>query len=76
MNYRVWLLPMTGQVLNDEEIITDLDISHLVIEDDTPVGKDEMDGALLRVWSISPDGYTELTPPQFFRCSWRRVFSQ
>lgn len=27
-------------------------------------GKDEMDGALLRVWSISPDGYTELTPPQ------------
>jgi len=27
-------------------------------------GKDEMNGALLRVWSISPDGYTELTPPQ------------
>lgn len=27
-------------------------------------GKDEMDGALLRVWSISPDGYTELTPNQ------------
>lgn len=27
-------------------------------------GEDEMDGALLRVWSISPDGYTELTPNQ------------
>jgi hypothetical protein len=27
-------------------------------------GKDEMDGALLRVWSISPDGYTELTASQ------------
>ena len=28
---------MTGQLLNDEEIVTELDISHLVIEDDTPV---------------------------------------
>ena len=27
-------------------------------------GKDEMDEALLRVWSISPSGYTELTQPQ------------
>ena len=27
-------------------------------------GKDEMNGALLRVWSISPDGYPEITPPQ------------
>jgi Uma2 family endonuclease len=25
---------------------------------------DEMNGALLRVWSISPGGYAELTPPQ------------
>lgn len=192
MKYRVWLLSMTQQLIDSEEIITELDISHLVIEDDTPVdnfqseeqqrllveplysskvlpapflaaanvglfyklkgdpivpdvllslgvqrpddfsqrqnrsyfvwefgkvpevcieivsnqegdelvvskksrrigktaakksiyaqigvryyvvfdplqqiqGKDEMDGALLRVWSISPDGYTELTPPQ------------
>ena len=37
MKYRVWLLPMTGQLLNTEEIVTDLDISHLTIEDDTPV---------------------------------------
>lgn len=37
MNYRVWLLPMTGQLLNDEDIVTELDISHLTIEDDTPV---------------------------------------
>ena len=29
---------MTQQLLNDEEIITELDISHLTIEDDTPVG--------------------------------------
>ncbi len=28
---------MTGQLLNNEEIVTQLDISHLVIEDDTPV---------------------------------------
>lgn len=28
---------MTGQLLNDESIISELDISHLVIEDDTPV---------------------------------------
>ena len=28
---------MTQQLLNDEEIVTELDISHLVIEDDTPV---------------------------------------
>ncbi len=27
-------------------------------------GKDEMNGALLRVWAIAADGYTELTPPQ------------
>ena len=37
MNYRVWLLPMTGQLLNAEEIVSELDISHLTIEDDTPV---------------------------------------
>lgn len=37
MKYRVWLLPMTQQLLNDEEIVTHLDISHLMIEDDTPV---------------------------------------
>jgi Uma2 family endonuclease len=28
---------MTQQLLNDEEIVTELDISHLIIEDDTPV---------------------------------------
>ncbi len=28
---------MTQELLNDEEIVTELDISHLVIEDDTPV---------------------------------------
>lgn len=28
---------MTGQLLNTEEIVTELDLSHLTIEDDTPV---------------------------------------
>ena len=37
MKYRVWLLPMTQQLLDSEEIVTELDISHLTIEDDTPV---------------------------------------
>lgn len=37
IKYRVWLLLMTQQLLNDDEIVTELDISHLTIEDDTPV---------------------------------------
>ena len=37
IKYRVWLLLMTQQLLNDDEIITELDISHLTIEDDIPV---------------------------------------
>ena len=37
IKYRVWLLFMTQQLLNDDEIVTELDISHLTIEDDTPV---------------------------------------
>ena len=37
MSYRVWLLPMTQQLLYSEEIVNELDVSHLVIEDDTPV---------------------------------------
>ena len=28
---------MTQQLLNDEEIVTELDISHLVIEDNAPL---------------------------------------
>jgi len=37
IRHRVGLLRMTGQLLDDEEIVTELDISHLAIEDDTPV---------------------------------------
>ena len=37
MKNRVLLLPMTQQLINDEEIVTELDISHLAIEDDIPV---------------------------------------
>jgi hypothetical protein len=37
MKHRVWYLPMTQNLVNDERIVTELDISHLVTEDDTPV---------------------------------------
>lgn len=45
MKYRVWSLPMTQQLFNTDEIVTELDISHLTLpsaheyvsEDDTPV---------------------------------------
>lgn len=37
MNYRLLVNPMTQQLFDSEEIVTELDISHLVIEDDTPV---------------------------------------
>jgi len=30
-------LPITQQLVNDEDIVTELDISHLTIKDDTPV---------------------------------------
>ncbi|MBW4466890.1 MAG: hypothetical protein KME07_15810 [Pegethrix bostrychoides GSE-TBD4-15B] len=42
------------RIVNGQEVDTELDISHLVIEDD----------ALLRVWRISPLGYSELTLEQ------------
>ena len=37
MKHRVWLLLMTQHLLDSEEIVTELNISHLAIEDDTPV---------------------------------------
>ncbi len=37
-------------------------------------GADEMDGALLRVWSISPDGYPELTSPDGIRAIGQSVW--
>jgi Uma2 family endonuclease len=37
MSYRVLIAAMTQQLLESEEVVTELDISHLVIEDDTPV---------------------------------------
>jgi hypothetical protein len=47
-------LPLMVRIVNGQEVDTELDISHLVIEDD----------ALLRVWRISPLGYSELTLEQ------------
>jgi len=67
---------MSGQLLNNQEIVTQLDISHLDIEDDTPVDNFQSEAQqrllveplyssrVLPVWSISADGYTDLTPPQ------------
>jgi Uma2 family endonuclease len=37
ISHRVWLFPMTQQLIDPEELADELDISHLVIEDDTPV---------------------------------------
>ena len=37
-------------------------------------GKDQMDGAPLRVWSIAADGYTELTPSQGITSSGQSVW--
>lgn len=38
-------------------------------------GKDEMSGALLLCWSISPDGYTELTPPPGIAAPGQPIFN-
>lgn len=54
-----------GKTAVKKEIYAQIGVRYYVVFD--PIqqiqGKDEMDGALLRVWSISPEGYTELTPP-------------
>ena len=58
-----------GKTTSKKEIYAQIGGRYYVVFDPLQQiqGKDEMDGALLRVWSISPDGYTELTPPPGIR---------
>jgi hypothetical protein len=55
-----------GKTICKKEIYSQIRIQYYVVFD--PLRQiqkpDEMNGALLRVWAISPQGYQELTPPQ------------
>lgn len=55
-----------GKVASKKDIYAQIGVSYYVIFDPLQQiqGEQEMNGALLRVWTISPIGYTELTPPQ------------
>ena len=55
-----------GKTRAKKEIYAQIGIPYYVVFDPLQQiqGKDEMNGALLRVWSISPDGYVQLTPDQ------------
>ena len=54
-----------GKTATKKEIYAQIGVRYYAVFDPLKQiqGPDEMDGALLRVWSISPDGYPELTPP-------------
>jgi Uma2 family endonuclease len=54
-----------GKTVAKKEIYAQIGVRHYVVFDPLQQiqGNTEMDGALLRAWSISPDGYTELTTP-------------
>jgi len=54
-----------GKTTAKKEIYSQIGVRYYVVFDPLRQiqGQDEMNGALLRVWSISPDGYSELTPP-------------
>ncbi len=55
-----------GKTTAKKEIYAQIGVRYYVVFDPLKQiqGKNEMDEALLRVWSISPSGYTELTQPQ------------
>ncbi|PSB23076.1 hypothetical protein C7B61_03440 [filamentous cyanobacterium CCP1] len=55
-----------GKVASKKDIYAQIGVSYYVVFDPLQQiqGEQEMKGALLRVWTISPVGYTELTPPQ------------
>ena len=55
-----------GKTTSKKEIYVQIGVRYYAVFDPLRQiqGKDEMDGALLRVWTITPDGYPELTPPQ------------
>ncbi|WP_416670888.1 Uma2 family endonuclease [Egbenema bharatensis] len=54
-----------GKTAAKKEIYAQIGVRYYVVFDPLQQiqGEDEMNSALLRVWSISPEGYTELTPP-------------
>jgi hypothetical protein len=55
-----------GKTIAKKEIYANVRIHHYVVFDPLQQiqGEGEMAGALLRVWSMSADGYTETTPPE------------
>jgi hypothetical protein len=55
-----------GKVASKKDIYAQIGVPYYVVFDPLRQiqGEAEMNGALLRVWSISPIGYTELTSPQ------------
>ena len=55
-----------GKTTIKKEVYAQIGVRYYVVFDPLRQiqGKDEMNGALLRVWSISPDGYPEITPPR------------
>lgn len=54
----------TGKTASKKEIYAQIGVPYYVVFDPLKQtqGQSEMNGALLRVWAISPLGYTELTP--------------
>ena len=59
-------LQQKGKTTAKKEIYAQIGVRYYVVFDPLKQiqGKNEMDEALLRVWSISPSGYTELTQRQ------------
>ena len=53
-----------GKPTTKKEIYAQIGVRYYVVFDPLQQVQGEMAGALLRVWSISADGYTELTPTQ------------
>jgi hypothetical protein len=55
-----------GKTLSKQDIYAQIRVPYYVVFDPLQriQGEQDMQGALLRVWTISPSGYAELTPPQ------------
>lgn len=58
-----------GKTTAKKEIYAQIGVRYYAVSDPLRQiqGQDEMNGALLRVWSISPDGYVELTSSEGIR---------
>ncbi|MBW4524797.1 MAG: Uma2 family endonuclease [Phormidium tanganyikae FI6-MK23] len=58
-----------GKTIAKKDIYAQIKVPYYVVFDPLKQiqGSDEMNGALLRVWSITGEGYTELTPPEGIR---------